>query len=212
MVMKPPTVFVVDDDASVRTALTRLFISVGVHVEVFAGAAELLARAPRDEHGCVLLDIKMPGVTGIDLQQRLKETGIELPVVFLSAHADVPLTVRAMRGGALDVVTKPFREHTLLDAVHEAFALDARRHRELSDYEQLLQRYERLTPREQTVMSLVVAGRRNREVASTIGTSVRTVKVHRGRVMDKMQAASLPDLVRMADSLKRARNTPLTSK
>ena len=211
--MKPPTVFVVDDDASVRTALTRLFISVGVHVEVFAGAADLLARGPRDEHGCVLLDIKMPGVTGIELQQQLKEAGIDLPVVFLSAHADVPLTVRAMRGGALDVVTKPFREHTLLDAVHEAFALDARRHDALSDYEQLQQRYERLTPREQTVMSLVVAGRRNREVASLIGTSVRTVKVHRGRVMEKMQAPSLPDLVRMADTLKRARNSsPFTSK
>ena len=210
--MKPPTVFVVDDDASVRTALTRLFISVGVHVEVFAGAAELMARAPRDEHGCVLLDIKMPGVTGIELQEQLKEAGIELPVVFLSAHADVPLTVRAIKGGALDVVTKPFREHTLLDAVHEAFALDARRHDELGDYEQLQQRYERLTPREQTVMSLVVAGRRNREVASTIGTSVRTVKVHRGRVMEKMRATSLPDLVRMADRLGRAHNTPVTSK
>jgi FixJ family two-component response regulator len=209
--MKPPTVFVVDDDASVRTALTRLFISVGVHVEVFAGAADLLARGPRDEHGCVLLDIKMPGVTGIELQQQLKEASIELPVVFLSAHADVPLTVRAMRGGALDVVTKPFREHTLLDAVHEAFALDARRHDELSDYEQLQQRYERLTPREQTVMSLVVAGRRNREVASMIGTSVRTVKVHRGRVMEKMQASSLPELVRMADTLNRIRSSPFTS-
>ena len=212
MVVKPATVFVVDDDASVRTALTRLFISVGVHVEVFAGAAELLARAPRDEHGCVLLDIKMPGVTGIELQQQLKEVGIELPVVFLSAHADVPLTVRAMKGGALDVVTKPFREHTLLDAVHEAFALDARRRQELGDYGELQQRYETLTPREQTVMSLVVAGRRNREVASIIGTSVRTVKVHRGRVMEKMQASSLPDLVRMADDLTRDRNIPVKSK
>ena len=210
MVMKPPTVFVVDDDASVRTALTRLFISVGMHVEVFGGAAELMARAPRDEHGCVLLDIKMPGVTGIELQQQLKDAGIELPVVFLSAHADVPLTVRAMKGGALDVVTKPFREHTLLDAVHEAFALDARRHLNLGDYEELQHRYETLTPREQTVMSFVVAGRRNREVASLIGTSVRTVKVHRGRVMEKMQATSLPDLVRRADRLG-ARNTPVTS-
>jgi two-component system, LuxR family, response regulator FixJ len=211
MVMKPPTVFVVDDDASVRTALTRLFVSVGVQVEVFASAAELLARAPRDEHGCVLLDIKMPGVTGIELQQLLKEAAIELPVVFLSAHADVPLTVRAMRGGALDVVTKPFREHTLLDAVHDAFALDARRHRDLGDYGELKQRYETLTPREQTVMALVVEGRRNREVASIIGTSVRTVKVHRGRVMEKMQASSLPHLVRMADRLGRARNAPVTS-
>ena len=208
--MKPPTVFVVDDDASVRTALTRLFISVGMHVEVFGGAAELMARAPRDEHGCVLLDIKMPGVTGIELQQQLKDADIELPVVFLSAHADVPLTVRAMKGGALDVVTKPFREHTLLDAVHEAFALDARQHRNLGDYEELQHRYETLTPREQTVMSFVVAGRRNREVASLIGTSVRTVKVHRGRVMEKMQATSLPHLVRMADRLG-ARNTPVTS-
>jgi FixJ family two-component response regulator len=207
-----PTIFVVDDDVSVRTALARLFMSLGVCVEVFAGAADLLARAPGDEHGCILLDIKMPGITGIELQGMLDTAGIELPVVFLSAHADVPVTVRAMKGGAIDVITKPFREHTLLDAVRQALSRDEARVRERADCEQLVRRSESLTPREQSVMALVVAGKRNREIAVAIGTSVKTVKVHRGRVMAKMRASSLPHLVRMVDRLQRLRNTPVTSR
>jgi FixJ family two-component response regulator len=207
-----PTIFVVDDDVSVRTALARLFMSLGVCVEVFAGAADLLARAPGDEHGCILLDIKMPGITGIELQGMLDTAGIELPVVFLSAHADVPVTVRAMKGGAIDVITKPFREHTLLDAVRQALSRDEARVRERADCEQLVRRSESLTPREQSVMALVVAGKRNREIAVAIGTSVKTVKVHRGRVMAKMRASSLPELVRMVDRLQRLRNTPVTSR
>jgi len=207
-----PTIFVVDDDVSVRTALARLFMSLGVCVEVFAGAADLLARAPGDEHGCILLDIKMPGITGIELQGILDAAGIELPVVFLSAHADVPVTVRAMKGGAIDVITKPFREHTLLAAVRQALSRDEARLRERGDCEQLVLRSESLTPREQSVMALVVAGKRNREIAVAIGTSVKTVKVHRGRVMAKMRASSLPHLVRMVDRLQRLRNTPVTSR
>jgi FixJ family two-component response regulator len=207
-----PTIFVVDDDVSVRTALARLFMSLGVCVEVFAGAADLLARAPGDEHGCILLDIKMPGITGIELQGMLDTAGIELPVVFLSAHADVPVTVRAMKGGAIDVITKPFREHTLLDAVRQALSRDEARVRERADCEHLVRRSESLTPREQSVMALVVAGKRNREIAVAIGTSVKTVKVHRGRVMAKMRASSLPHLVRMVDRLQRLRNTPVTSR
>jgi FixJ family two-component response regulator len=207
-----PTIFVVDDDVSVRTALARLFMSLGVCVEVFAGAADLLARAPGDEHGCILLDIKMPGITGIELQGMLDTAGIELPVVFLSAHADVPVTVRAMKGGAIDVITKPFREHTLLDAVRQALSRDEARVRERADCEQLVRRSESLTPREQSVMALVVAGKRNREIAVAIGTSVKTVKVHRGRVMAKMRASSLPHLVWMVDRLQRLRNTPVTSR
>lgn len=199
--MRVPTVFVVDDDVSVRKALARLLTSVGFGVETFPGAAELLARSPSQEHGCVLLDIKMPGTTGVELQQMLKTARIEMPVIFLSAHADVPLTVRAMKEGALDVITKPFQEDCLLDAVRRAITLDAARNRARDEYQQLRHRFDMLTPREQTVMALVVTGKLNKEVALLIGTSVKTVKVHRAQVMTKMQASSLPELVRMADRL-----------
>jgi FixJ family two-component response regulator len=201
VLMRVPTVFVVDDDVSVRKALARLFTSVGFGVETFPGAAELLVRSPSQEHGCVLLDIKMPGTTGVELQRMLKTARIEMPVIFLSAHADVPLTVRAMKEGALDVITKPFQEDCLLDAVRRAITLDAARNRARDEYQQLRHRFDMLTPREQTVMALVVTGKLNKEVALLIGTSVKTVKVHRAEVMTKMQASSLPELVRMADRL-----------
>ena len=207
--MRAPTVFVVDDDISVRTALARLFTSVGLQVETFSGAAELLARDLGSEHGCILLDIKMPKTSGIELQRQLKSSGVELPVIVLSAHADIPLTVEAMREGALDVITKPFREQTLLDAVDRAMAADEARHHERAESQQLRLRFAMLTPREEMVMNLVVAGKRNREVASIIGVSVKTVKVHRARVMAKMQAASLPELVRMANRLGLPRDTPV---
>lgn len=209
--MTAPTVFVVDDDASVRRALARLFASVSLRVETFAGAAELLVRAPGTEHGCILLDIRMPKTTGLELQRQLKDAGIELPVIFLSAHVDVPVSVRAMKEGALDVITKPFPEDLLLHAVHRAIAWDETRQRERGEYQHLRQRFDTLTPREQTVMSLVVTGKLNKQVAALIGTSVKTVKVHRAHVMAKMRAASLPDLVRMADRLGVARDVPGTS-
>ncbi len=199
--MPSPTIFVVDDDASVRRALARLFSSIGLAVELFSGADELLARAPRGEHGCILLDIKMPRTTGLELQRLLKRAGIDLPVIFLSAHADVPLSVRAMKDGALDVITKPFHEHTLLEAVRRAIALDLASQKARGDYRNLLGLFDRLTPREKTVMALVVTGKMNKEVAEVMGTSVKTVKVHRASVMSKMQASTLPDLVRMADQL-----------
>ena len=199
--MTSPTVFVVDDDASVRKALARLFTSLGLKVETFAGAAELLARAPAGEHGCMVLDIKMPKETGIELQRNLKAADIDMPVVFLSAHANVLLTVQAMQDGALDVITKPFQEHTLIDAVQRAIVLDARRQQERSEYTQIRQRFDQLTPREQTVMMLVVTGKLNKQVAAMLGTSLKTVKVHRANVMTKMMAGSLPELVRMADRI-----------
>ena len=199
--MTPATVFVVDDDASVRKALARLFTSVGLNVETFAGAAELLARAPIDRHGCIVLDIKMPKRTGIELQQDLKAAGIELPVIFLSAHANVHLSVQAMKDGALDIVTKPFQEHTLIDAVRRAIALDEIRRRDHEEYLEIRNRFDLLTPREQTVMMLVVTGKLNKEVAALLGTSVKTIKVHRAHVMTKMRASSLPDLVRMGDRI-----------
>jgi FixJ family two-component response regulator len=208
MTTAPAKVFVVDDDASVRRALARVFASLGIDVETFAGAEELFARAPITEPGCLLLDIKMPKVSGLELQGQLRDAGIELPVIFLTAHADVPITVRAMKHGALDVVTKPFREDALLDAVHRAIALDAERHAARAGYVRLRDRFAAMTPREQTVMSLIVTGKLNKQVASLIGTSEKTVKVHRARVMIKMGARSLPDLVRMADRLGLAAEVP----
>lgn len=199
---QPPTVFVVDDDASVRKALARLFASLGLAVETFAGTAELSARNPRGEHGCIVLDIKMPGKTGIEFQRELKAADVALPIVFLSAHANVPISVQAMKDGAIDVITKPFEEQTLIDAVRRALSLDESRRQDDDRYQEIRQRFERLTPRQQTVMTFVVTGKLNKEVAALLGTSVKTVKVHRGHVMKKMQASSLPDLVRMADRIR----------
>ena len=196
-----PTVFIVDDDASVRKALERLITSVGLRAETFGQASEFLDRAPADEHGCLLLDIRMPNMSGLELQGRLHDAAIELPVIVLSAHTDVPITVRAMKAGAFDVLLKPFQDQSLLDAVQKAIDADAVRHRELAQHRQLRQRYETLTPRERTVMAFVVAGNLNKQVADLMGTSEKTVKVHRARVMAKMQASSLPHLVRQADRL-----------
>jgi FixJ family two-component response regulator len=201
MMALTPTVFVVDDDASVRKALERLFRSVGLAVETFTGADDLLARVPVEPHGCLLLDIKMPRITGLELQQQLDGFGIHMPVIFLTAHADVPGTVRAMKAGALEVITKPFQDATLLEAVHQAIASDAVRHRNLRDYQDLRERYDTLTSRERAVMAHVVAGKLNKEAAWLMGTSEKTVKAQRARVMRKMSASSLPDLVRMADRL-----------
>ena len=211
MTSSAPTVFVVDDDASVRRALDRLFTSVGLRVETFAGAAELLARAPGGEHGCIVLDVKMPKTTGLELQQQLEGAGIVMPVIFLSAHADVPLTVRAMKTGALEVFTKPFQADVLLNAVHRAIAIDEVRRRERAEYDQLRQRFDTLTARERTVMAQVVTGLLNKQVAANLGTSEKTVKVHRARVMAKMAATSLPELVRMADRLGLSSQTTNTS-
>jgi FixJ family two-component response regulator len=195
------TVFVVDDDASVRKALGRLLTSMELCVETFASAGELLTRDLSAVHGCILLDIKMPAVSGLDLQSKLLDAGIELPVIFLSAHADVPVAVRAMKAGAVDVLTKPFKGDQLLDTVRRAIATDEVRVAARRKYEDLRQRFGTLTPREHTVFSLVVSGMRNREIAVTLGTSLKTVKVHRARVMEKMQAPSLPELVRLAHFL-----------
>jgi RNA polymerase sigma factor (sigma-70 family) len=196
-----PTILVVDDDASVRVALSRLFTSVGYAVETFSGAAEFFDRAPRSAHGCIVLDVKMPVTSGIELQRQLGTAGFDTPVIFLSAHADVPLTVKAMRGGALEVITKPFEEDRLLDAVRNAIGQDQERHQQRTENEQLHQRLQTITSRERTVMSLVVTGMLNKQIAAALGISEKTVKVHRAHVMAKMHASSLPDLVRMADRL-----------
>jgi RNA polymerase sigma factor (sigma-70 family) len=196
-----PTVFIVDDDTSVRKAISRLVASAGLRAEAFASAADFLARSPRGEHGCILLDVKMPVTTGLELQRQLAENGIEMPVIFVSAHVDVPLTVRAMKDGAFEVLTKPFQDGVLLDAVRQALARDEQRHRDRAEFEELRQRFETLTPKQREVMALVVTGMLNKQVAARLGTSEKTVKVHRAQVVAKMRASSLPDLVRMADRL-----------
>jgi FixJ family two-component response regulator len=200
-----PTVFVVDDDPSVRGALERLLTWAELRVETFAGAADLLARSPAGP-GCILLDIKMPVMSGRELRQKLVAAGITLPVIFLSAHADVRIAVELMKEGALEVLTKPFQISTLLDAVRRAIAVDEVRRRDQGEYEELRRHFESLTPREKTVMTHVVAGLLNKQIAGLIGTSEKTVKVHRARVMAKMHASSLAALVRMADRLRVAPN------
>ena len=196
------TVFVVEDDASMRTALSRLLGSVASEVRDLSERRGV----PADRHaaidpGCLLLDVRMPGKSGLDLQRWLSDGGYDLPVIFLTAHADVALTVRAMKAGAVDVFTKPFDDQTLLDAVHQAIERDRHHREELAQAATIHERYLTLTTRERQVMALVVTGRLNKQIASELGTSVKTVKTQRGQMMHKMGAQSIAELVRMADRL-----------
>jgi FixJ family two-component response regulator len=206
--MSPPTVFVVDDDPPVRTAISRLLASVGHHVQTFASAEDFRREVDPLRPGCLILDVRMPGSSGLELQRQLAAAGYELPIVFISAHADVSLTVRAMRAGALHVFTKPFDDQALLDAVHEGLTNDQARRMELLELQELRDRYAVLTGREREVMTFVVTGMLNKQIASELGTSEKTVKVHRAQVMQKMRAGSVADLVRMADRLSSATATP----
>jgi FixJ family two-component response regulator len=198
-----PTVFVVDDDPSLRTAVSRLIGSVGLPVRTFGSADEFLDNVDPSLPGCLVLDVRMPGASGLDLQDRLVGEGYALPVIFVSAHADVALTVRAMRAGALQVFTKPFDDQALLDAIHEGLLIDRQRRLDEIETRELQDRFATLTVREREVMRLVVTGMMNKEIASVLGTTEKTVKAHRGQVVHKMRAHSLPDLVRMADRLDR---------
>ena len=197
----PELVYVVDDDAAVRDSLSRLLRSVGMQVTLFPSVAEFL-RAPRPELcSCLLLDVRLQGASGLDLQDQLNREGVALPVIFMTGFGDIPMTVRAMKGGAVDFLAKPFRDQDLLDAVHQALARDrARRDRSQAQHD-LDARYRSLSPRERQVMALAVRGLMNKQIAGEVGTSEITVKIHRGNAMRKMKARTFADLVRMAQAL-----------
>jgi FixJ family two-component response regulator len=194
-------VFVVDDDASVRAAIANLLRSVGLSVECFASANEFMRAAVKDRPACLILDVRLPGTSGLELQRELVELGSWLPIVFLTGHADIPMTVRAMKAGALEFLTKPFRDQDLLKAIWSALERAQTAREERAQDEELRRRVAHLTQREREVFALVVEGRLNKQVAGVLGITEVTVKIHRARVMQKMQAASLADLVRMASRL-----------
>ena len=195
------TVFVVDDDAAMRDSLKDLIRSIGLRVELYASAQDFLRSQRPDVPGCLVLDVRMPGLSGLDLQRRLTEAGVSMPIIFISGHGDVPMTVRALKAGALEFLTKPFRDQDLLDAIQQALDRDCQARDERAAAEAVHRRFASLTPREREVMARVVAGLLNKEIAAELRTSETTVKTHRRQVMEKMGANSLPELVRMADRL-----------
>ena len=192
-------VFVVDDDASSRISLTNLLRSVGLTVQAFSSAPEFLEAQRPEVPSCLVLDVRLPGVSGLDLQRRMAETSTQIPIIFVTGHGDIPMSVEAMKAGAVEFLTKPYRDQALLDAVHHALERDRRLRSARADADELRRRHGSLTERERKVMALVVSGLLNKQVAAELGTSEATVKIHRHRVMEKMGAASLADLVRMAD-------------
>ena len=195
-------VFIVDDDASVRDALKRLIRSVGLHVESFSSATDFLRWPKVDVPSCLVLDVRLPGISGLDFQRQLAAVGFQLPVIFITAHGDIPMSVRAMRAGAIDFLTKPFRDQDLLDSIHIALDRDRARLDRDARIAVLRERLDSLTPRELEVVTMVVTGMPNKVIAAQIGAAENTVKVHRSRAMDKMQANSLAELVKMLERLR----------
>lgn len=196
-----PIVFVVDDDPSVRTALGRLLLSCGIAARVFASAEAFLQLARPDAPACAIIDVHMPGLSGLDLQRSLSEFGSALPLIFITGQGDIPTAVRAMKAGAADFLTKPFGDEELLEAVRRAIALDVGARRVAADVAEIRERADSLSPREGEVLTLVVAGMLNKNIGSRLGVTEKTIKVHRGQVMRKMRADSLADLVRMAERI-----------
>lgn len=196
-----PIVYVVDDDASVREALRNLFRSVGLRVEVFGSGGEFLQSRLADVAGCLILDIRLPRLSGLDFQVELAKAGIHIPIIFMTGHGDIPMTVRAMKAGAVDFLTKPFRDQDMLDAVTAAIERDRNSRNEARFLANLHAHFATLTPREREIMALVTAGLMNKQIGAKIGLAEITVKIHRGHIMRKMAAKSLADLVKMAQTL-----------
>jgi FixJ family two-component response regulator len=201
MIQDQPVVTVIDDDPAIRRAIDRLLRSVGLHVELFESAQEFLQSSRLDAPSCIVLDVRLPGQSGLNLQRALATANIHTPIIFITAHGDIPMSVRAMKAGAVEFLTKPFHDQDLLDAIELALQKDRARRADERLTAELRQRFDTLSARERQVMQLVVAGRLNKQIAAELGISEMTAKIHRGQVFRKTQAVSLPDLVRMADKI-----------
>jgi FixJ family two-component response regulator len=197
-----PTVFIIDDDRGMRQAIQELVESVGLRAESFATGEEFLKRKRTNDTSCLVLDVRLPQMSGLDFQRRLTEIGSQIPIIFITAHGDIPMSVRALKSGAVEFLTKPFRDQELLEAIQQALQRDRAERDRQAGIHDLQGRYHALTSREREVMALVASGMLNKQIASEIGASEATVKIHRGNVMHKMQAGSVADLVRMSDKLK----------